>query len=188
MQLPYSNSSIAVDNVRLIDCFPGNNYLYLAVLFHSGKYRSSLLVCTIFCVYTKNIGHFFIQYTRILLQTKQVESYTLFRRKPLRFPANPIPNKQYKHSVTIKKNTAGSPKFSESLTRHNLNKWKGWANTVVHLRMEKQMYLVCRINTGRDGLHGGHVPLQQWFMFKQNTCLRPDKGLRRRRRWGAWLL
>lgn len=31
MMVPYSNSSIAVDNIHLIDCFPGNYYLYLEI-------------------------------------------------------------------------------------------------------------------------------------------------------------
>lgn len=31
MTVPYSNSSIAVDNIHLIDCFPGNYYLYLEI-------------------------------------------------------------------------------------------------------------------------------------------------------------
>lgn len=32
MTVPYSNSSIAVDNIHLTDCFPGNYYPYLEII------------------------------------------------------------------------------------------------------------------------------------------------------------
>lgn len=43
MIVPYSNSSIAIDNVRLIDCFPGN-YELLKILI-SQQTSLIFLIC-----------------------------------------------------------------------------------------------------------------------------------------------
>lgn len=55
--VPYSNSSIAIDNVHLIDCFPGNYYSYIATNFSymwailKNTMFSKILIFKFYCIY-----------------------------------------------------------------------------------------------------------------------------------------